>query len=78
MAEENKFIKKENARNKKGHSAAGDMASDKKPKRTMMSMNVDPELYKQFRLITKKLSTNASAVLNEYMYKYVKEHEDLL
>ncbi len=79
MSKENKFQKHENERknNTISHTSAKEIAT-KKIKRKMMSMNVDPELYEKFQFITKKLSTNASAVLNSYMYEYVKEHADLL
>jgi len=80
---ENKFAKRENQRTKSAgtapqHSPASTIGMQKPVKRKMMSMNVDPEIYEKFQFITKKLSTNASAVLCEYMYNYVKEHGDLL
>jgi hypothetical protein len=80
---ENKFVQKENQRIKSvgavpQHSLVSAVGTQKTIKRKMMSMNVDPEIYEKFQFITKKLSTNASAVLCEYMYNYVKDHEDLL
>lgn len=80
---ENKFAKRENQRTKSAgavsqHSPVSTIGTQKSVKRKMMSMNVDPEIYEKFQFITKKLSTNASAVLCEYMYNYVKEREDLL
>jgi hypothetical protein len=41
-------------------------------------INVDVQNYTQFKQITKRIGTNASAVINEYIYRYVKEHQDLL
>lgn len=70
-----KFDNKEKSKTTKG--AAKDMTT-LKANRKQMSMNVDEEIYEKFQLITKRIGTNASAVLNEYMYRYVKEHEDLI
>lgn len=64
-------------KNKKVKGAAKEMTT-LKAKKKMMSMNVDEEIYEKFRLITKRIGTNGSAVLNEFMYQYVKEHEDLI
>lgn len=80
---ENKFAKRENQRTKSTgavsqQSSVSAIGRQKAIKKKMMSMNVDPEIYEKFQFITKKLSTNASAVLCEYMYNYVKNHEDLL
>jgi predicted DNA-binding protein len=80
---ENKFAKREDQRTistgeVSQNSLVSAIAKKKSVTRKMMSMNVDPEIYEKFQFITKKLSTNASAVLCEHMYTYVKEHEDLL
>lgn len=70
-----KFDEKDRQKNSK--STAKEIKS-LKVARKQMSMNVDEEIYEKFQIITKRIGTNASAVLNEYMYRYVKDHEDLI
>jgi len=44
----------------------------------LMTINIDETIYKKFKAITKKRGTNCSAVVNDYIFNYVKENEQLL
>jgi len=44
----------------------------------LMTINIDKTIFEKFKLITKKRGTNCSAVVNDYIFNYVKENEHLL
>lgn len=48
------------------------------PTKKLMTINIDENIYKKFKTITKKRGTNCSAVVNDYIFNYVKENEQLL
>ena len=51
---------------------------NKKSTKKMMTINIDEKIYRKLKMIAKIRGTNCSAIINNYIFDYVKENEQLL